>query len=162
MLHKLKKLLVPVDFSGHSMDALRSAWELAREIGAELHMLHVVAPHHSFIPLPLTHDAEKAREIAREAAMVEQAEEELARIRRDEMAQSPKVTVGAVVGPPVAKILAYVRENKIDLIVMSTHGRTGAEHALIGSVTEKIVRVSPCAVLVVRRAAAAGSSGNRA
>jgi nucleotide-binding universal stress UspA family protein len=150
MLQKFKKLLVPIDFSGHSIRALRSAWELATETGAELHLLHVVVPHHTFIPLPLTHDAEKAREIAREAAMVEQAEEELARIKKDEMGNSPKVTTAAVVGPPAAKILAHAKENKIDLIVMATHGRTGAEHALIGSVTEKIVRLGPCAVLVVR------------
>jgi nucleotide-binding universal stress UspA family protein len=55
-----------------------------------------------------------------------------------------------VVGPPVSKLLEYAKAQAIDLIVMSTHGRTGAEHALIGSVTEKVVRNAPCSVLVLR------------
>ncbi len=149
MIHNVKKILAPVDFSPHSMSALKSAWELAKESGAELHLLHVVQPHHTYIPLPLTIDAERAREIAREAAMVEQAEEELTRIRKDEMENSTKVTIAAVVGQPVNTISEYANQNKIDLTVMSTHGRTGSERLLIGSVTEKFVRHAPCAVLVL-------------
>lgn len=149
MIQSLKKILAPIDFSSFSIQALKGAWDLARETGAELHLLHVVAPHHTYLPLPLALDAERAREIAREAAMVEQAEEELTRIKKDELENSRKVSVAAVVGPPVSKIAEYITQNKIDLIVMSTHGRTGGEHILIGSVTEKIVRQSPCAVLVL-------------
>ncbi len=151
MIQNVKKVLAPVDFSSHSMTAMKSAWELARECGAELHILHVVQPHHTYLPLPLTIDAERAREIAREAAMVEQAEEELMRIRKDEMGSSDKVTIQAVVGQPVNKISEYATQNKIDLAVMSTHGRTGSERLLIGSVTEKLVRHAPCAVLVLPR-----------
>ena len=51
----------------------------------------------------------------------------------------------------MTKIIEYVKENKIDLIVMATHGRTGPEIILIGSVTEKLVRNAPCSVLVLRR-----------
>ena len=151
MIQNVKKILAPIDFSDYSMQALKGAWDLAKDTNAELHLLHVVAPHHSFIPLPLAIDAERAREIAREAAMVEQAEEELARIRKDELENSKKVTTAAIVGPPVAKIVDYVKQNGIDLVVISTHGRSGSELILIGSVTEKIVRHAPCAVLVLRR-----------
>jgi nucleotide-binding universal stress UspA family protein len=151
MIQNVKKILAPVDFSDFSMQALTGAWDLAKDTGAELHLLHVVAPHHNFLPLPLTLDAERAREIAREAAMVEQSEEELARIKKDQLENSKKVTTAATVGSPVAKIIEYVKQNGIDLIVMSTHGRTGGELLLIGSVTEKLVRLAPCAVLVLRR-----------
>jgi nucleotide-binding universal stress UspA family protein len=96
MIQNVKKILAPVDFSSHSMTAMKSAWELAKECGAELHILHVVQPHHTYLPLPLTIDAERAREIAREAAMVEQAEEEMMRIRKDEMENSDKVTIAAI------------------------------------------------------------------
>lgn len=149
MIHKVKKILAPVDFSPHSMRAVKSAWELAKETGAELHLLHVVQPHHTYIPLPLTIDAERQREIAREAAMMEQAEEELMRIRKDDMENSDKVQIAAVVGQPVNKISEYATQNGIELVVMSTHGRTGSERLLIGSVTEKLVRHAPCAVLVL-------------
>lgn len=151
MIHQVKTILAPVDFSSHSMRAVKSAWELAKETGAELHLLHVVQPHHTYIPLPLTIDAERQREIAREAAMVEQAEEELTRIRKDDMENSDKVKIAAVVGQPVIKISEYVSNNKIELTVMATHGRTGSERLLIGSVTEKVVRNAHCAVLVLPR-----------
>lgn len=150
MIQDLKKILAPIDFSEHSFQALRGAHELARDVGAEMHLLHVVAPHHIFVPLPLTQDVEKTREMAREAAMVEQAEEELGRIKRDQLENSPKVVTAVTVGTPVAKILEYVSEHDIDLLVLSTHGRSGFQGVLIGSVTERLVRNAPCSVLVLR------------
>ena len=55
-----------------------------------------------------------------------------------------------MVGPPVQVLVDYAKEQAIDLIVVATHGRTGGEHMLIGSVTEKLVRNAPCSVLVFR------------
>ncbi|HKN12113.1 MAG TPA: universal stress protein [Candidatus Binatus sp.] len=149
MIQNVKKILAPIDFSVHSMEAMRGAMELAKDIGAEVHLVHVIAPHHSYIPLILVNNAEQSREIAREAAMIEQAEEELARIKKDDFGDSKKVFTFAVVGPPVQKLVEYAKEQAIDLILMATHGRTGGEH-LMGSVTEKVVRNSPCSVLVFR------------
>jgi len=150
MIQNVKKILAPIDFSVHSMEAMRGAMELAKDVGAEVHLMHVVAPHHHFIPLPLATSAEQSRELVREAAMIEQAEEELARIKKDDFGDSKKVFTFSVVGPPVQKLCEYAKEQAIDLIVMSTHGRTGADFTLIGSVTEKVVRNSPCSVLVFR------------
>lgn len=143
MIENVKKILAPIDFSEYSFAATRSAWSLARDCKAELHLLHVVAPHFAIL-------ADAPAESAREAAMVEEAEEELARIRKDEMENSAKVATQAVVGPPVVKICEYAKQHDIDLIVVSTHGRTGLNHMLIGSVTEKLARNAPCSVLVVR------------
>jgi nucleotide-binding universal stress UspA family protein len=144
MLQDLKKILTPVDFSDYSMSSMRQGFELAKETGAELHLLHVVAPHH--VPVP----GERAREVARETSLLEQAEEELERLKKDHLGNSSKVSFIARIGHPVTTIAEYARDQKIDLIVMATHGRTGFEHLLIGSVTEKLVRSSPCSVLVVR------------
>ncbi|HLI80041.1 MAG TPA: universal stress protein, partial [Candidatus Binataceae bacterium] len=91
------------------------------------------------------------REIAREAAMIEQAEEELLRIKKDDLENSKKVITAIIVGSPALKVGDYARENGIDLIVMSTHGRTGADGSLIGGTTEKVLRHASCAVLVIRR-----------
>jgi universal stress protein A len=150
MIQSVKKILAPIDFSELSMVAMRGAMELAKDIGAEVHLVHVVAPHHTFIPLPLATNAEQSRELVREAAMVEQADEELSRIKREEFGDSKKVFTFAVVGPPVQKLVEYATQNQIDLILISTHGRTGSEHMLIGSVTEKLTRYAPCSVLVLR------------
>jgi universal stress protein A len=151
MIQNVKKILAPIDFSEHSMDAMRAALELAKDVGAEVHLVHVIAPHHTFIPLPLATSGEQSRELAREAAMLEQAEEELAHLKKDEFGESNKVFTYAVVGHPVHKLVEYAKEQGIDLIVMATHGRSGAEHILLGGTTEKIVRGASCSVLVIRR-----------
>jgi universal stress protein A len=151
MIQNVKKILAPIDFSELSMDATRAAMELAKDVGAEVHLVHVVAPHHVFIPLPLATNAEQSRELAREAAMLEQAEEELNRIKKDEFGDSKKVVTYAEVGHPAQKLVEYAKRNEIDLIMLATHGRTGAEHLVIGSVAEKLVRYAPCSVLVYRR-----------
>ena len=150
MIHNVKKILSPIDFSEFSFEAMRGAWELAKDVGAELHLLHVVAPHTILVPLLLARDAESAREMAREAAMVQEAEEELARIKKDQLENSPKVVTSAVVGPPVPKIIDYAEREAINLILVSSHGRTGFNRMLIGSVAEKLVRGAPCSVLVLR------------
>jgi nucleotide-binding universal stress UspA family protein len=150
MIQNVKKILAPIDFSEHSMNAMRSAMELAKDVGAEVHLMHVIAPHHHFIPLPLATNVEQSRELTREAAMLEQAEEELAHLKKDEFGDSKKVITFAVIGHPVQKLVDYAKEQSIDLIVMATHGRSGIQHALLGGTTEKIVRTSPCSVLVIR------------
>src|SRR5580704_71769 len=149
MIQNVKKVLAPIDFSEPSMKAMASAWELAKEVNAnELHLLHVIVPHHllGIEALPVG-----GREIAREASMIEQAEEELLRIKKADLENSKKVIAATIVGSPATKIGDYARENGIDLIVMSTHGRTGGDAILIGGTAEKVVRHATCAVLVIRR-----------
>src|SRR3984957_14954516 len=149
MIQNVKKVLAPVDFSEPSMKALTAAWELVKEVDAtELHLLHVVVPHHllGVEALPVG-----GREIAREAAMIEQAEEELLRIKKDDLENSKKVITTTMVGSPAIKIGDYAREQGIDLIVMSSHGRTGGDSILVGGTTEKVIRHASCAVLIIRR-----------
>ena len=150
MIQNVKKILAPIDFSAHSMEAMRGAMELAKDAGAEVHLMHVIAPHRHFIPLPLATSAEESRELVREAAMIEQAEEELARIKKEDFGDSKKVVTYAVVGHPVEKLVEYAKEQAIDLIVMATRGRSAVEQMLFGGTTEKIVRSAPCSVLVFR------------
>ena len=149
MIQSVRKILAPIDFSEPSMKAMASAWELAKEVdAAEMHLIHVVTPHHllGIESLPVG-----GREIAREASMIEQSDEELARIKKAELENSNKVIVATVVGAPAIKVGDYAREQGIDLIVMSTHGRTNADSMLVGGTTEKVIRHATCAVLVIRR-----------
>jgi nucleotide-binding universal stress UspA family protein len=64
--------------------------------------------------------------------------------------ENANVTSQVVNGAPYATILAMAKEGNFDLIAMGTHGRTGVAHLVLGSVAERIVRHSPCAVLTVR------------
>ena len=143
MIQTVKKILAPIDFSEYSMEALRAAMELAKDLDGELHIVHVVTPHFALL--------DKMREQARETLMVEESEEELARIRKDDCGNSAKVFTQVMVGPPVPKLVEYAAQQQIDLILLATHGRTGIEHLMIGSVAEKLVRAAPCSVLVFRR-----------
>ena len=150
MIQNVKKVLCPVDFSEFSLEAMRGAWELAKDVDADLHLLHVVVPHRVFIPLPTVQSVERTREQARESAMVQEAEEALTHIKKADFQNSAKVTIAATAGSPVEKILEYAASNDIDLIVVSTHGRSGLNRMFIGSVAEKLVRGALCSVLVLR------------
>ena len=143
MIQNFKKILAPIDFSEFSMDALRGATELAKDVGAELHIVHVVAPHFALL--------EKTREQLRETERLDESEQELARIKKEQYGNSSNVITHAEIGPPVPRLVEYARANQIDLIVLSTHGRTGPQHIMIGSVAEKLARLAPCSVLVFRR-----------
>ncbi len=143
-----KKILCPVDFSDLSLNAMRVALELASQHQAELHLLYVFAgydaialnPETAMIPMPrwLT-DLRKI------------AQEKLAALPGADFKQSGPAIVRAMSdGTPIYEILQYAQHQNIDLIVISTHGRTGLKHLVIGSVAENIVRSSSCPVLTIR------------
>jgi universal stress protein A len=144
MIQSVKKILAPIDFSEYSMDSMRAAHELANELGAELHIVHIVAPHFTIF--------DPSREQTREALWLQEAEEELARIKKADFGNSGKVFTHAAIGHPVEKLVEYSVQNGIDLILLATHSRTGTERLMmIGSVAEKLARLAPCSVLVFRR-----------
>jgi nucleotide-binding universal stress UspA family protein len=142
MLGDTHRILAPIDFSENSMEALRAAGKLADELGAELYVVHVVAPHYSFF--------DRARELAREALLEEQAEAELNRIHKDQLGGSDKVKMAVRVGPPAQKIAEYATQESIDLILLATHGHVGSEHFHLGSNSEKIARLAPGSVMLYR------------
>jgi nucleotide-binding universal stress UspA family protein len=72
------------------------------------------------------------------------------RAEAEKLVGAPRVTAAPAVGEPSAEILEAAREAKSDLIVVGTHGRTGLEHALMGSIAERVVRRAHCPVLTVR------------
>jgi nucleotide-binding universal stress UspA family protein len=146
---QLKRILVPTDFSEDSERAAAYAVELARRYEAEaVHCVHV-----SDIPADLLATSAYAMTGPGEA-FVEQVRAES---RKSLQAFVAKHLPGAAVqtafleGRAFVEIIRYARENDIDLIVISTHGRSGIKHALFGSVAEKVVRKAPCPVLVVKR-----------
>jgi universal stress protein A len=136
---RVKRILVPVDFSQGSLNALRWARNLARQFGAELLLLHVVAP----IDFITVSDVYEEQRRSSDAA--------LARIGADLRAADQRFRVMVEGGVPSHVIVETAKRAGADLIVMGTHGRTGVAHLLIGSVAEKVVRTAGCPVLAVRR-----------
>jgi nucleotide-binding universal stress UspA family protein len=139
------KILVPTDFSAHSGEAIKIAAAMSHAMHAPLVLLSVYQPPSmplldgAVLPLPL----DVGTEVARVNSQLQEAEQAATQ------AGAVGVSSSLRQGGAVDEILAHAKEEGIDLIVMGTHGRTGLKHALLGSVAEKIVRRSPCAVLTV-------------
>jgi nucleotide-binding universal stress UspA family protein len=145
----INRILVPVDFSPDSRNALRYAADLAAVFSAEIVMLHVVEP---------VYVAEPYLGVAPEAGMfldeqIRNAKAVLADLGTALKKKGQRVRTMVAAGPPVLLIVDTAKDLGTDLIVMGTHGRTGVAHVLIGSVAEKVVRTASCPVLTVRGAA---------
>lgn len=145
---RLKRILVPTDFSEFSKPALAYACALAARFESELHLLHVVQDPAVYVPDPtmITMEAiQEQSEELRAAAMLA-----LAKLPEGDWDNGVPVVRDARHGSPFLEILRYARDEDIDLIVIGTHGRTGLKHVFIGSQAERVVRKAPCPVLTVR------------
>lgn len=139
---EVRNILTPVDFSDASMEALHHAKELAVTYEAQLTLLHAVEEviYPSAYGLDMNLPGPE---------VVEQVEEHLVRIARDEIGYED-VAVEASVGYAPSSILEYTETNDVDLVTIATHGRTGLERMLLGSVTERVVRQAAAPVLVAK------------
>lgn len=128
---RIKKILYPTDFSSYSNQAYFHAIAQAQNHAASLTVLFVYNPQNQ--------DEEGGRQHWRE---------QLEQIRPTD----PTIPVRHVFleGDPAEEIVRYSRDAGIDLIVMGTHGRTGVERLLMGSVAERVLRDASCSVLVVK------------
>jgi nucleotide-binding universal stress UspA family protein len=138
-----KKLCCAVDFGEPSRAAMEQAADLARFLGADLTIAHVVVP----VPPAASDVLVASRGVAEMEAEEEEEALEAWRAEAEVRAGRP-VRTRLLVGDPPREIARLVRESGCDLVVVGTHGRTGLRRAVMGSVAERIVREAPCAVLV--------------
>jgi nucleotide-binding universal stress UspA family protein len=147
----IQNILVPIDFSKMSVQAVQIAKQLARRFGASIHLAHVrqfnyaadfVAPAPPIVPfsfMPYGQNGEKG------------VLNELNALARDYGISSATCDV-LNGGPPFDEICRLAQTIPADLVVMPTHGRTGLKHVFLGSTAERVVQHSPCAVFVSRQA----------
>ena len=142
---QIKNILVPVDFSDCSKKALRYAIPLAKEHGAALTLLYVV-------PTPSYVIGEYGIEtyLETQAEMRATGARELARLVVNEIKGEVPADSCVTIGSASHHIVDVAKTVNADVIVISTHGRTGLKHVLLGSVAEHVIRHAPCPVLVVR------------
>lgn len=141
---QIRNVLVPLDFSNPSLKAIKFALSISKRFGAELHLVHVFAPNYPIaaldtIPL-ITPELEVRRNVR----------QNLKDVAREHGVELHRKNIHAPQGRPFEQICELARRIEIDLIVISTRGRTGLEHLVLGSTAERVVRYSPCPVLVVR------------
>jgi universal stress protein A len=143
---RVKRILVPTDFSTPSNLAVNYAIEMAYRFGATVHLLHAVES----AALTTYPDGFFAEPVALRQQRREDAERQLTDAAARCQAARVRVTLRVVDGPPAASIIDEATMIGADLIVMGTQGRRGVAHLLLGSVAERVVRSAPCAVLTVR------------
>ncbi len=144
---RYRKILVPVDGSGWAQRAIPHAIDIARSNGSELILLHVFRPPaiEYADQLALAHQDEQIDEMR---AQMKQYLTGLANELRDE---ALPVSVQMLEGPGVASLICdYIKSQEIDLVVMSTHGRTGLAKLLLGSIANEIMNSTDVPVLLVR------------
>jgi nucleotide-binding universal stress UspA family protein len=145
---KVKKILVPTDFSDHSMQALKHAIDLGKRFKAGIIVFHCLEPIYLAAPADLYGTPANLTTLMSEER--HSAKQRLERIERDLKKRRIPIRTVLGSGTPHLVIVEAVAKLGVDLIVMSTHGRSGFSHLLIGSVAERVVRAAPCPVLTIR------------
>lgn len=152
-MDRLKKILAPTDLSDLSLVGLREALKMAASTGAEVIAYHVInheeVTAHYRMQLEVSHHTSKFDPVAglmadRRELLAEYLSENLS-----DLISGIRIRKEVEIGIPHKRIVEKAAEEGADLIIMSTHGRSGLLHMLIGSVTEKVVRRATCPVLSI-------------
>jgi nucleotide-binding universal stress UspA family protein len=143
----MKKILVPCDFSKQAVNALQFALDLASESKGEVHLLNA-------IELPTMYDTTLMPALSFEQQLLKElennAENHFKKLKEKHNNAGIEIQSHIKFGNPYRMIIDYATENKIDLIVMGTHGASGMREVLIGSNTEKIVRSATVPVIAIK------------
>jgi nucleotide-binding universal stress UspA family protein len=140
----IKRIVVPIDLSTCSLDALEYAAQFAKRMGASVTILHAMEPVAYGLDFSLTHGTEwkRQREYLEERLTVLTACLTSAGVNADHLLKP---------GVPVDSITSHVTQHPYDLMIMGTHGRRGISHLLVGSIASAMLRHAPCPVLTVRQ-----------
>jgi nucleotide-binding universal stress UspA family protein len=142
----IKNILVPIDFSDYSKNALRYAVQFAKNFQAKMYLIYVVEP----MIYPADFSMGQVAIPSMDADLQNRAEEELKNLANSFIDSSLEIETLIKTGKPFVEINETAKEIDADLIIMATHGHTGVEHLLFGSTAEKVVRKAPCPVLTLR------------
>ena len=141
-----EKILVPVDFSEHSQNALVNAKEIAKSYEAKIHLMHII--EETIHPAYSLSGKSSIFDIV--PNIKEDCEKRLKKMISEKIGDEVKTEIHIVSGQAANEIINFAKNNSMDLIVIATHGLTGLEHLLLGSTTEKVVRMSSCPVFTIK------------
>lgn len=147
----LRRILVPIDFSVHSKNALRYAIPLAEQFGAALTLIYVIEP--TIYPADLGFGQVVMPGIEEE--LRSKSEDELKHLIETEIGERVSAKSVVRMGKPHQEILNEAKDEHADLIILATHGHTGVEQILFGSTAMRVVRLAECPVMTIRPQAAA-------
>lgn len=141
---RVRNILVPVDFSRHSLEAIENAVGLARQLGGRVMLLHVIER----VIYPAFYPEGYTPVIDFEPQLHQRIMNKLNHLIEDYPGISVDARISA--GKPSDEIIDHARSHDADLIVMATRGLSGLEHLLVGSTTERVLRLSEVPVLAFR------------
>lgn len=142
----MKRILVPTDFSEYAENALKAAALIAKKNNCEIFLLHLLE-----LPSQMNDAVTGGSSIPEVMLFIKKANEKLQKIKEQTYLNGISVNASVQFERAFSGILSFNRKNEIDLIVMGSHGTTGIEELLIGSNTEKVVRLSEIPVLVIKK-----------
>jgi nucleotide-binding universal stress UspA family protein len=153
-MSSIRRIVVPIDFSDTSREALRLACALAPAAERELHLLHVIPDPFRVPGLESSAGIESYAQVER--AWKARAQQQLRSIVADEGLPAAQVITVVLMGHPASLIVGYAEEQRADLIVIGAEGEGAVSRFLLGSVAERVVRHAHVPVLTVppRRTAA--------
>ncbi len=146
-MNKLDHILVPLDGSELSEKALTAAYTLAGMSNAEITLIRVLRPVEKIIKLGEQHAIYVDQQID---FKTRRANKYLETIRHLAAKKSLKVNIVVEMGDAAEEIINFARKNSIDLIIMSTHGRSGLQRWVYGSVASKMLRGAYNPILLIR------------
>jgi nucleotide-binding universal stress UspA family protein len=143
---EIKGILFPTDFSEGSSQALQYAVDLTKKYGAKLYVVHVIYDVAKTAGWYVPHVSvdQMYKDIQ------EGAKKELEKFGVEALGEVKNIERTVLTGVPHEEVMNFAKKNKIDLIIMGTHGRKGIDRILFGSTAAQIVRFAPCPVLTVR------------
>jgi nucleotide-binding universal stress UspA family protein len=141
---KPRRILVPVDFSDSSARALRDAAKRAAESDGSLIIVHVVPADYGWLGI----GREELRDLDR--SLQRQAADRLRAFADENVGHNVTAELEVRVGQPAEQIVAAAQESQCDSIMLSTRGLTGLDRYLIGSVADRVARLAPCPVVLLR------------
>jgi nucleotide-binding universal stress UspA family protein len=153
MIPRISRILVPTDFSQSSEWAVEYASSLAASLGARVHLVHVIE---DLFHTPGPYDFHVPESAERREREYQEARTRLLAVVDRLAGMNVLATAEVRTGTPTDAIVDAAVDYGADLIVMSTHGRTGLRHLLMGSVAEEVIRAARCPVFAVRQPASAG------
>ena len=144
-MKEIKRILFPVDLSEVSEKIAPYVETMAEKFDAEIHLLFVARVFDYFVSIYVPHPSIDLFE----EQVNEGATKKLKEFKENHFAGISSVKTAVVSGDAAERILVYIQEEKIDLVIMGTHGRKGLDRVLFGSVAERVVKKASVPVLVV-------------
>jgi nucleotide-binding universal stress UspA family protein len=144
-MKEFKKILFPIDFSESTPKILPYVLTMSKTFGSAVHLLYVVRDLKYLTSFHVPHPSLDLIE----NEITENSQKMMDKVCNEDLQGCPHFVKKILVGDAATEIIRYAQEEKVDLIIMGTHGRKGLEKALFGSVADKVVKNSPVPVLTV-------------